>query len=1163
MTSYLRKIAKTSICILIIASMCLSSLVFAADNKAQEPWDADYPHNDTYMKFTPEDKYVSQQNPPDFKWGYVSDATYDLVVATDPELKNIKYRKDGIEYNYYNFDYTFETGVQLYWAVRYNKGGKLSNWSTVRRFRIDPDAYEYIPYNIDKFFANIPNAHPRVWLNPDELEEFRGYKDKYELSKNVYDYYMRLAKQYASEDAIVEEPPVKNTFKDDAEKREYTTTVKSASMENIERAIVCAYAYLLSGDKSLLDYTKKATLSYKTWDLEHGVSSHEYDDQANRRVAVYSAHIYDWLYADLSESERQNILSMIRTRTLPMATYLNSLDVNPYDSHGWTIFSMVGTIAYATYGEIPESAAWLKKTVLQYSAMLPNWGYQDGGWSEGTGYVRHSRDRQNQFGRVVAKSGIDFYSKAWLQNAYLQNIYLQPYNSYGSFGDEGGDALSTGEIKDEFMHYMYYMDNEKTNPVKKWAIEKVGGPAASDPANYFLAPAYDSVESEAPTTYQLSHEFNDIGWVSMASDLVDPDRILLTFKSTPYGTFSHLHADNNAFFIEAFGQRLAVRSGFYDSYGTAHHFDVTHATFSHNTVTVADSKGQKPHDMTATGQMTGYLTQIDFDLAMADATESYKGNLGKFERAIIYIRPDMFVVVDDLKASEKKKENKFEWWLNSYSEIKTFEGANGARLQEENAVLDATVQYPQKVNVYYNDIFASSNMKEINPTARFQDEEPHKRVWFETEKLPETKMIVTMDVHRDSENAAYVDTEYFDEYVKMTFEDGTVILVNLKGDNSTIETLDGFTFDGTALVYNDESLMLVGGTKVKQGDKELITLEKRGSVVMGENELSISTYDDNRISINTDNKYVGKVEGITDYDGREVRKEIGISYESGKLVKAEAAEGEEAVYSVAADENYITFTAEKDNYQLMLNGKMITSDILTSKVKVIIDGVEEEVEVSGYKRRDGRVNYTAEYDMKGAKYTTIEKSDDFLSNAPLVGNKAAIDKLNISTFNPEGQYIKFEKVPQTKLTMKAHGNYDAVKNSMAVFKEAESFVGELPKNVRVYTTRTFLSGGAGISQFNNLGDQLNYEFEIAEEGDYSFAIKYATFEEIATVRGFSLEGRDYIFELEKTVDFGSLPENWKVSESQDTIHLKPGKYTMVLEVLTGNWNFDWLGFVKR
>lgn len=91
--------------------------------------------NGLSMPFRPDDKYVSQQNPPGFSWQYVPNArSYNLVVANDKELTDVVYSKSGITTNYYTFDYTFETGKQYFWAVKYvNSSGEQSEYSAPRR----------------------------------------------------------------------------------------------------------------------------------------------------------------------------------------------------------------------------------------------------------------------------------------------------------------------------------------------------------------------------------------------------------------------------------------------------------------------------------------------------------------------------------------------------------------------------------------------------------------------------------------------------------------------------------------------------------------------------------------------------------------------------------------------------------------------------------------------------------------------------------------------------------------------------------------------------------------------------------------------------------------------------------------------------------------------
>lgn len=1168
-----KRILTKIISLLVALTMIIPTFAFAA--AADEPWDNSYNHNGTGMPFTPAEGYVSTQNPPDFKWGLVSDAaSYELIVARDPELKDVVYNKAGLDLNYLSIDQTLETGIPLYWSVRYkSKAGNTSTWATVRKFRIDPDAYDYVVPDIDTIVANIPKGHPRAYVNPEDLDEFRTIKDNNSNAKLTYDYYMRTAEGYLKSYVIEKDPPVKTRkdFDTDAEWSKYFNTINGQCMGNAEKGIIMGYAYLLSGRKDFARYAIDLIYEYTNWDAINGLSSHKSQDQSNRRIMVYSALVYDWCYDQMTQEEREKIVEMILIRRDQVHHLLTSLDKSPYDSHGWTIYSMIGTVAYILTHDVPEAKDWLRKAVIGYTAFLPVWSYQDGGWCQGTGYARHSRPRFIQFGRVLYNGGVDLFSKGWMRNAYLYHIYTAPFDSVGSFGDEGGrdGAESNANIRKEYAEHIHFMPGDKNNGVRKWMMEQVGGLNTQLNSGYFASESYEAVEATPPYDYQLAHEFNDIGWINMTNDLTDTNRILFSFKSSPMGSFNHSHADNNGIFIEAFGEPVLAHSGYYDAYNTDHHRNICQATAAHNSITV-DTKGQPTQDITAKGKLTGFLTQMDFDLAMGDATTAYKGALGKFERACIYVRPDMFVIVDDLKASGNK-ESRFEFWLNTPQKAEAYEEGNGARLTKGGAVLDATVHYPQKVNTYYNNIHAGSDMKEIIPLVKYTDSEVQKRIWFETERVNSTKMIVTLDPHSASDSMEYVDTEYFDEYVKMTFEDGSNVIVNITEDNRTITTKDGFTFDGLALAYNDESIMLVRGTTLKQGETDLVILEYPGSVVMGKDELSISTYTDNsRICVNTNTKYISKLDSVTDYDGRELTDAIGITYKKEKLVKvSDAVPATEkdaeipAVFETKEDENFVTFTAWIDNYQLMLNGKRITTEQVTSEVVVSIDGNEEKVDLVGATKRDGRASVTAIKEIPGKKYRIDYISEGLVANVPAVGSVANVSKLRLSSETLEPKRIELFTVPITDVLSERYEDADAFQPTVTILKEAEDYVKDKSVGVNVYTSRKFLSGSAGVSKLDTDGMKAVYEIVIPEEGDYYFTAKYVAFSAEDSKRIFNIDGKDYVINLPVTAGYGATPEEWDVVKATVPIHLAAGTYELTLEPFINQWNYDWIGFVKK
>lgn len=1151
---------------------------------ATEPWDKEYNKNGgTLMPFTPEDGYVAQQNPPSFKWGYVDGATsYEVVVATDPELKNIKYRKDGIKYNYYNFDTTFETGIHYYWAVRYYIDNKASSWSKVRKFRIDPDAYEYPFPDIDTILNRIPKGHPRLLATPETLEEFRAKKDKNEAAKNVYDRVIAQAEQYIVTEIDKEPANELDSITDPIKRTEWLQGLRSKSSPILSKVVGCGFAYLLTGDEKYGRYSIDCLVEASKWDI-NGVTSYKMQDQIHREFAFWTAVAYDWTCTMMTDSEKEAVLKMVSDRTKVMEYLLDSLKRAPYDSHGYTAYGYIGVAALATAGDIPEAKDWLEKTIIGFSALTPVWGYEDG-WSQGVAYWSYDPPSVDWFMPFLAATGYaDLYGLAYSENQYLYYMYNNPPGSWGGFGDESGRSFHDVGCAKVAAYDSYFTKN----PVTRWLAQEYGYVSGkSKTLNWFdYMIADDKTEPEEPVTAQLSHEFQDIGWVSMMDSIKSRDRVKLMFKSSPFGSFNHSHADQNSFLLEAYGQPLLVNSGYYDSYHSVHDSGITRKTGAHNCVTIADNIGQNDDDFSAKGHLTGYLTQQDFDLASGNATEAYKGKIGNFERNIVYIRPDIFVIVDDLKASKRNKKSMFEWWLNSREPISLYKDGNGARIENNGAVVDATVQFPRKVKSYYNDMFALSDMIEINPGGRYAQSPVDKRVWFETEETAATKMVVTLDVHRGIDEARNVNTEYEKDYIKMTFENGTIMYVNL-GDNEVV-TKDGITFNGALVVMNSESIMLSGGTNLKIGDKDIVILEKQGSVVLGANELSLSTYSDNRISINTDNEFIKGIEKVTEYNGRELRPEIGITYENGKLEaekkneepkadndkklggkaqnekKPEAESQQEAVYNIVPDDDFITFTAEKDNYQLMLNGKMITTEKEHASATVKIDGQETKVELEGYRGRNGKVAYAGIFDGNLLKYKCIAKSDNLNMGTIGKGSVATISKQTISSETAEDLWIEMETLPVKTLETEMIDDYDAIKDSLTVFKEGEDHEEPMARGGEVYDTRAFLSGGLGISGFNTPGTEMIYSVDIPEEGDYVFAIKYVAWDDGGALRTFSIEDVEYSYRLAQTADWGTVPENWKVMVTSDTIHLKAGKHELRMGAQVGSWNYDWFGFIKK
>ena len=1210
--------AKKIICLILafvmVASLCVP--VFAAEypygrqnifikynhinpNSYDEGWTKSgftFPTSGTMVPFRPLHDYVSEQNPPDFMWPLNANAeSYDLIVCSDPELKTVVYEKKKIPTNFYNFEHTFETGVNYWWAVRYNFGNVTSGWSDARRFRIAPDAHEFTSPDLETLMARIPKGHPRVYTNPDELEAYRAMGDGDNRAvSNIKRSYIASAENRLKTD-IDEMVPDDFPLPTEEEKKNvrWGQNLRSKVATGYGGVPTLGYAYLLTGDERFGRRCVEEMVKISGWDPT-GATSYKMQDQIHREIMLNLSMSIDWCWDAATPAEREIIIAHILRRMDDMEYLLDSIPKNPYDSHGWSAYGFICIAGIALYGETPRAEKWLRAIIPTYTAFLPPWGNQDGGWSQGTGYWQYSSQMARDPMDVLADAGvIDLYQKAWQQNEYLWMMYATPKGSYGSFGDETNISQTFGGYVPELAGGIAYRSkDEHVAKVARWLANQYG--PSTIPQMYRVNTRRDE-ETLAPYDYPLAHEFNDIGWVLMTDDLISEDRIQMTFKSSHWGSFNHSQADQNSFTIQAYGKKLASRGGYYDAYHTKHDSGITRKTAAHNSVTLATNRGQRDDSINAKGELTGYLNHMDFDLVTGDATPAYLTNIDYFERHMIYIRPDIFVVIDDLDSYKGKKE-KYEWWLNTDTDIEVYEGGvNGCRTQNGNAVLDTQVHYPQKVTTYYNNIHALSDMIEIPAASPYDKANVQRRVWFETEALDATKMVVTMDVHKADVGARAIDTQYGEDHVKLTFEDGTVLIVNLNTDEREEITVGNISFRGAAVVYNDESIMLVSGTSLKEGGVELIASEKLCSVVMGKDEISLSTYEDNVISLHNDNDYVKGIAQVKNENDFEMGPEWGLTITEGKKVvatyeepkaeekkedtkkstskKTDAKEEEVApaepkvTYAMEDAENYTTFECAKDNYTLVTNGKSIKSDTnVSAKVKVVIDGVElPESEVPGYTKRDGTANYMGEIVIPSAKYIYEGGTSGINFGGYTVGASAIMGTVAVTTPNAENVvYLKTVEshIVNVKETNAEGVDADTLKPKLTIFKEAEDAIKLAPAS-NTYTTRAWLSGGVGVQLHNQLGQTATYAINVQEAGYYDIAVKYVAWDFDNTARAFAINGVSYVIPLPRTIDYGTVPESWKYVVGDCNIYLEPGEYVLSIEAMEGSWNYDYLGLVKR
>jgi hypothetical protein len=190
-----------------------------------------------------------------------------------------------------------------------------------------------------------------------------------------------------------------------------------------------------------------------------------------------------------------------------------------------------------------------------------------------------------------------------------------------------------------------------------------------------------------------SRFFTDIGWVAMHSALGDAkEDVWALFKSSRFGSFSHGHADQNSFQLNAFGRALLIDSGYYPWYGSPHDQLWTRQTKAHNAVLV-NGRGQPPFNWAANGTIEDYIRQGMVTMARGQAAKAYnipqsegvvrqwsewskeprpplEPKVENFERTVAFVaskaRP-VFVVYDHVRTDAPAT---FDWLLHALNQMK-------------------------------------------------------------------------------------------------------------------------------------------------------------------------------------------------------------------------------------------------------------------------------------------------------------------------------------------------------------------------------------------------------------------------------------------------------------------------------------------------------------
>ena len=228
-----------------------------------------------------------------------------------------------------------------------------------------------------------------------------------------------------------------------------------------------------------------------------------------------------------------------------------------------------------------------------------------------------------------------------------------------------------------------------------------------------------------------------------------------------------------------------------------------------------------------------------------------------------------------------------------------------------------------------------------------------------------------------------------------------------------------------------------------------------------------------------------------------------------------------------------------------------------------IDGAENKAEFTGYVNHDG-VDILSGKISNSAGFYTIEEINDVKLKGASKGDRILLNQNENIVIDGKEPVLKLKSASSIKYDSVKIDDPDTYKNEVIVLTEAEDFV-EKSGAGGMYNTRTFMSGGAGVTNFNNFGDSMTWEFDVPENGNYDVVVKYVSWSSSipgVAERVIEINGKLGLTQIAETGNYGSSPEEWIASRIKTEVALKKGKNKITVYPISGLWNVDWIGLVK-
>ena len=527
-------------------------------------------------------------------------------------------------------------------------------------------------------------THPRLYLNAEQVQHLRAGRHSNgnaAIYADLWQLIQQAVKGTDSRDGGLWHPEGRERIFD------------------ADRLVLCAFGYLMEDDSHCRDAAIETLMGIVSDDHEWPVV----DNHIGMLMGAVTAG-YDWLYQALSNRQRSRVEEVIAQKA-EEGYRLKLVDRYYRQNHfTTTTYLTVGATAFVLWEKMPEQAqrwaAFARTSLDRTLAFCPEDGTDLSLW----GYTMMSLVPYVEMLRQM--TGEDLCAT----HPFFRNTgYYWLHQRKGDWRwHEDWDPASRNTGNE--CAWIYRWATAFQDPLLQWAADGIR-PILLDRCDWRFAQPQRRVFEylfRDPGLHgtppgkddELARFLPDADLTILRSGW-DKDAVVFDTRCGPLlghkaltqgevGSYGHARLDQNSIHIYAHGEDLLSR------YGGGYR----RSTHPASTILI-DNCGQIGEGTPMSGwvlpQQTGYSRHFihsrDYDYVEGVATRCYPEELGlrNFTRRILFLRPDLFVLVDELAADRPRL---FQWRLASLGDFSAGRERGRFTLHRGKAALDIVIASP-------------------------------------------------------------------------------------------------------------------------------------------------------------------------------------------------------------------------------------------------------------------------------------------------------------------------------------------------------------------------------------------------------------------------------------------------------------------------------------